>query len=81
MTMDIARIRIEEGDELHPTIMKIEFSPMPWNFAFHQGRLERWMGSEKECQKIEVRNAIERVSYMIQREIMRAVEKQLDIKL
>ena len=81
MSAEICRVRIEQGDEYLPTIMKIEFSPMPWNFAFHQGRLERWMGSEKECQQLEVRHAIEKCAYMIQREIMRAVQNQLGIKL
>lgn len=78
---DIARITIEKGTELLPTILKIQFSPMPWNFAFHQGRLERWTGSEKECQRLEVRHAIEKCTYMFQRELMVAAENQLGIKL
>lgn len=81
MSFAIARVKIEKGTEILPTILKIEFSPMPWNFAFHQGRLEKWMGSEEECQKLEVRHAVEKAAYMIQRELIDAVDKQLGIKL
>lgn len=77
---EIAKIVVEKGTEILPTILKIQFTPMPWNFAFHQGRLERWMGSEEECQKLEVRHAIEKCAYMIERELMVAAEKQLGIK-
>jgi len=77
---EIAEIKIEKGDEYHPTIMRIRFTPMPWMFAFHQGRMEKWVGSEENCQREEVRHAVEKCTYMIQRELMRAVEKQLNIR-
>lgn len=77
---NIARIGIEKGDELLPTIMTIAFTPMPWKFAFRQGRMERWVGSETEIQTLEVRHAIQSCVYMIERELIRAAEKQLGIK-
>lgn len=76
----IARVKIEKGDEFLPTLLKIQFTPETWNFAFHQGRLEKWMGSEEECQRIEARHAVEKCAYMIQRELMKAMEEQLGIK-
>lgn len=77
---DIAIITVEKGTELLPTIIKIKFSPMPWNFAFHQGRFEPWRGSEKEVQQLEVRHAIEKCAYMFERELKVAAKKQLGIK-
>ncbi len=77
MSLGIAKISIEKGDEFHPTIMKLRFTPEVINFAFHQGRMEKWMGSEADCQKIEVRHAIEKCVNMIQRELMRAADEQL----
>lgn len=76
----IARIKIEKGDEYHPTIMKLQFTPEVWNFAFHQGRMERWLGSEEELQRLEARHAVEKCTNMIQRELMRAMDEQLGIK-
>lgn len=76
----IAEVRIEKGTEVVPTLLRIRFTPMPWNFAFHQGRMEKWMGSEEECQRLEVRCAIEKCVYLIHRELMAACEEQLGIK-
>lgn len=73
---DICKIEIVKGDRDAPTIMKIEFSPMPWNFAFHQGRMEKWVGSEKECQGLEARYAIQKVVYMIEREIVNVAKRE-----
>lgn len=81
MSGDIAEVKIEPGNEALPTLLRIRFNPMPWNFAFHQGRMERWLGSEAECQKLEVREAVRKCAYMIERDLMRAVENQLGIKL
>lgn len=80
MSNNIAKITIEKGDEYHPTYMRIQFTPEHINFAFYQGRLERWFGSEADRQKLEVRRAIEACLNLISRELMRAAADQLDIK-
>lgn len=76
---DIAEVKIEKGTETVPTLLRIRFNPMPWNFAFHQGRMERWIGSEAECQELEVREAIRKCVYLIERELRVAVRNQLGI--
>lgn len=80
MSANIAEVTIEKGTEAVPTLLRIRFTPMPWNFAFHQGRMEKWRGSEEELQRLEVRHAVEKCANLIARELMIAAEKQLGIK-
>lgn len=77
----IAEIRIEKGTELLPTLLRIRFNHMPWNFAFHQGRMERWMGSEKDCQREEVRQALRKCVALIELELWNAAREQLEIEI
>jgi len=76
----LTKITIEEGDEYHPTYMRIQFTPEHINFAFYQNRLEKWLGSEDEIKRLEVRRAIESCVNLIAKEMIKAAEEQLDIK-
>ncbi len=78
---DIAEIKIQKGTETLPTILRIRFNPMPWNFAFNQNRMERWMGSEEDCQRYEVKEAVLKCLNLIRQELFAAVSNQLEIHL
>lgn len=80
--MSIARIEIEKGTEDFTTIIKIQFSPQVWNFTYnHSHFTERMMLSEEEVRKLEVREAVRKTAYMIERELRDAVKEQLGIIL
>lgn len=78
---DIARVAIERGGDYLPTIIKIEFSPITWNFAFHMGRFCMPPLKEEERLEIEARDAVRHCVYMIECELKRAVAKHLGIKI
>lgn len=43
--------------------------------------MERWIGSEEECQRLEVRNAVEKCANLIFKELLEAVREQLGIEI
>lgn len=76
----IAKIEIEQGKDALPTLMRVQFDIMTWNFAMRiEGAL--WTELDEKRRSLELRRCIDSALDLIRQEMRKAAKEQTGINV